>query len=446
MLEVGYEVISTVSILTWPPFYDEEEIKINADDTAEEKYVAIRGAVTIKGVEIPIETGEKGELLPAGAAGSIGMARVSVSSDSDGNITASVSNVDMENVQSIQYSLDNSSWQNDNTFEVSTSGDYTVYAKLRDNDGNEVTKSGSTNVIIVVVENSIKNLVKTGTLKIGDYINYEAFLTNKTYVSPSGETGYTSDQTLTTVTSVGWRVIYMDSSKIWIVPAYSVSSVRLRGALGYINGPSELNKICRELYSSTSLGTTSRSMTIDDLETALGATSDGATKLAQAKASYVNDYSSNSGEGGTREYTIRDYWIENSNGVTGGTEGDTIPGTSLKYYKASTGSPVTATQTYYDYNPNSINSAVATALGESYSWLASPCVHLNNNVASFFVRTVRSSGLNSNYADYICYSSGYTTWNSYGMRPIVTLSSTLQLDANGKTTHTTGANAWKIIH
>ena len=442
MLDVQYAVTSTGDIFTWPPFDYEEQYKINADDTAEVKYVATLGAVTIKGVEIPIETGEKGELLPAGVAGSIGMARVSATSDSDGNITATVSGVDMENVQSIQYSLDNSSWQNDNTFEVSTSGDYTVYAKLRDNDGNEVTKRASTNVVIVVVENSIKNLVKTGALKIGDYIDYNTFLSgDKTYTSPSGETGYTADQTLTTDASAGWRVIYMDNSKIWIVPASAVTTTYLRGAVGYIKGPAELNKICRELYSSSSLGTSASNMTIDQLEIALSATSDGATKLEQAKASYVNNYSSNSGEGGTKAYTIGNYWIENSNGVSGGTEGDSIRGTSLKYRRASTGSPVTATQTYYSCAPNSINRAVGNVFS-GYRWMASPCVDLSLNEADFGVPLVISHNVGPGS---LAGSRGSMANWSYGVCPLVSLPSSLQLDANGTSTHTTQANTWKII-
>ena len=444
MLDVQYAVTSTGDIFTWPPFDYEEQFKINADDTAEVKYVATLGAVTIKGIEIPIETGEKGELLPAGVAGSIGMARVSVSSDSDGNITASVSGVDMENVQSIQYSLDNTSWQAENTFEVSTSGDYTVYAKLKDNDGNEVTKSGSTNVVIVVVENSIKNLIKKGDLNIGDYINYNTFLTSKTYISPSGETGWTSDQTLTTAINHGWRVIYMDSNKIWIIPSGAINDTYLIGATGYIKGPAELHKICRELYSSSSLGTTASNMTVDQLEIALSATSDGATKLAQEKANYTNtSVTPNTKIGDTKKYTEGNYWIENSNGITGGTVGDSIPGTNLKYYKASRDSIITATQTDYSYNPSSINSEVGNILGLNV-WLASPCVNFRSWAGFFGIRCVRSSSL---YSDSISSSEGYASNNAkHGICPLVSLPSTLQLDANGKTTHTTQANTWKIIH
>ena len=441
MLDVQYAVTSEGDIFTWPPFDYEEKFKISADDTAEEKYVATTGTVTVKGKEIAIETGEKGELLPAGAAGSIQMASVSVSADSDGNITANVSNVDMENVQSIQYSLDNSSWQNDNTFEVNTSGDYTVYAKLRDNEGNEVTKSGSTNVVIVAVENSIKNLVKTGALKIGDYINYNTFLTAKNYTSPENANG-SGDQVLSADTGTSWRVIYMDNSKIWITPANPVSTVKLMGAKGYINGPAELHKICRELYSSSSLGTTASNMTIEDFETALSASGDVATKLATAKANYSNSNSSNGGINGTKEYTSGNYFIENGNGVSGGTVGDTIPDTSLKYYKASntdTGK-VTATQTYYNYTSSSVPSPVWNVLSGT-RWLASPCVNLNSSDADFYVRRVISSRMG---AYRLAYSGGGAYSSSNGVCPLVSLSSMLQLDAGTATTHSTQANAWKI--
>ena len=295
-----------------------------------------------------------------------------------------------------------------------------------------------------IAENSIKNLVKTEVLKIGDYINYNTYLSgDKTYISPSGETGYTSDQTLTANTSVGWRVIYMDSSKIWIVPAGAGPTTSLRGAVGYIQGPGELNKICRELYSSNSLGTTASNMTIDQLETALGATSDGATKLAQAKASYVNDYSSNSGEGGIKEYTSGNCWIKNSNGVSGGTEGNSITGTSLKYYNASDTSSVTAIQTSYSYNLSSVNSAVGNVFAVGDYWLASPCVSLYTSFVYFNMRFVKSNEVSDTT---LIRSVGSPIIGRAKVCPLVSLPSSLQLDANGKTSHTSQTNAWKIIH
>ena len=338
--------------------------------------------------------------------------------------------------------------------------DYEEGYKINDNDNAETKLSTTISVkgnslgikldtntgelLDSIAENSIKNLVKTGELKIGDYINYNTFLTAKNYTSPENANG-SGDQELSANTSVGWRVIYMDNSKIWITPASPVSTVKLMGARGYINGPAELHKICRELYSSSSLGTTASSMTIEDLETALGATSDGATKLTQAKARYKRTIDSVDYKiGDTKNnYTNYNYWIENNNGVTGGTAGDTIPGTSLTYYKASSASPITATQTYYNYNPGSINSAVATALGGSYGWLASECVPLNSNYANFDVRGVSSSNLG---ADIMCYSFGITGSSSYGVRPLVSLSSRLQLDAGDTSSHTSQTNAWKILN
>ena len=184
-------------------------------------------------------------------------------------------------------------------------------------------------------------------------------------------------------------------------------------------------------------------MTIEDLETALVATSDGATKLAQAKANY-KDYAGGVYYkiGDTREYTSSSYWIENSNGVTGGTKGDSIPGTSLTYYKASSTSPVTATLTGYEYSPNSINSAVQ--LGGNYCWLASPCVNFGSNAVGFALRSVGAFGVGS--SGVWTSSSVGAKMGSSGVRPLVSLPSSLQLDANGKITHTSQANAWKIIH
>ena len=297
------------------------------------------------------------------------------------------------------------------------------------------------NVDIAVVENSIKNLVKTGALKIGDYINYNTFLTVKNYISPENANG-SGDQLLSTDTSTGWRVIYMDNSKIWITPANPVSSVRLMGARGYINGPAELHKICSELYSSTSLGITASNMTIEEFEIALSASNDVDTKLAIAKENYSN--SNSIGETRDYEQTFNQYFIETGhNKVTGGTQGDSIPGTGLKYYKASGDSIVIATQTDYNYASSTVPSPVWNIFSGA-RWLASSCIDLGPNYVYFNMRRVSS---NSMVADIMCYSISSNAFsNADGVCPLVSLDSSLQLDAEGETSHTTQATAWKIIH
>lgn len=242
----------------------------------------------------------------------------------------------------------------------------------------------------------------------------------------------------------------MDNSKIWITPANAVSRVRLRGARGYINGPSELHQICRELYSSTALGTTASNMTIENFETALSASGDVATKLATAKANYTNTFvTPNVGINGTGEYTQKrnQYFIEiGENGITGGTLGESILGTSLNYYKASSTNKVTATQTYYDYTQNTVPSPVWNVFSGT-RWLASSCVDVYSGFASFAVRRVERSTMaaepiSGSDADHN--NSGQVS--ICGVCPLVSLPSSLQLDANGKTSHTTQANTWKIIH
>lgn len=97
----------------------------------------------------------------------------------------------------------------------------------------------------------------------------------------------------------------------------------------------------------------------------------------------------------------------------------------------------------YWYNPKDYNELVAEILGNTYGWLASPCVDLYSSNARFYVRSANSSNVR---ARYLYYSDGSTNSYSGGVRPIVSLCSGLFADVVEKNgIGTSKEKAWKLI-
>ena len=138
----------------------------------------------------------------------------------------------------------------------------------------------------------------------------------------------------------------------------------LEGIQGYLNGPTILNELCSTLYSNTNLKITARSMTIEDLNFAVGYTSSDFAGLKN------NNY--NGAYGDQKTYTSGTFYTYQSNG-------NTVTSTTPK--TASSSAPITVKQTYYSYNTQNKNSTVAAILeqssGKSWSWLASQNVEFN---------------------------------------------------------------------
>ena len=64
-----------------------------------------------------------------------------------------------------------------------------------------------------------------------------------------------------------------------------------------------------------------------------------------------------------------------------------------------------------------------------YQWLASQCVYCNSNYATFYVRFIGSNVYRGSLYD----SYGYLGGDALHVRPVVTLSSNIQLSGNSET-------------
>ena len=319
-------------------------------------------------------------------------------------------------------------------YAITTNGDYEFTL---------TNASGKTKTYIVTITN-YKVPTIADKVKVGDYVEY--IPDTAEYTTDTNNTGYTSAQTLNTETK-DWRVLYVNSEtgEVLLTTNGIVNDgTYLQGTKGYFRGPTELNNICKALYSNSSLGITARSMTIEDLNKACNYTPSEPTRYAH----YPNGKTFPGGNI-TIEYNGKTYTKKAHGGSTanfytsdgGGVE--KTDGDGFTYRIPEANNPVYVTLTYYYYTPSSKNSTVGSILGSSYGWLASPCVDLYSTRAYFNVRGASSSSVN---AYFLYNSSGSADSLSYGVRPLVSLGSMLQIDT-GDTARdgSISTKAWKII-
>ena len=254
-------------------------------------------------------------------------------------------------------------------------------------------------------------------IKVGDYVNYSPL--TKTITTDISKTGYTSAQPLTTTSNTQWRIFSIDETtgEVLITTQGATNTdtkVYLEGATGYLHGVEELNRICKELYSSGTL--TARSMTIEDINKAVGG----------------YDPTTDSGYGTEYEYTSGTFYTYQENGNTV---------TSETPKAASSSNKVKVKYTYYNNNPGIKNATVGNILGSSEGWLASPCVGAHPGAAYFLVRYANSSNV---YGYHLYISGGNANSNAYGLRPLVSLSSKLIDIAEEGKDGTTVDKAWSL--
>ena len=253
-------------------------------------------------------------------------------------------------------------------------------------------------------------------LVVGDYVNY--IPTSKTVTTDTGKTGYTSTQTLTTQANTQWRILSIDETtgEILLTTQKATNTdteVYLSGATGYLHGAEELNRICKELYSSTNL--TARSMTIEDLNKAIG-----------------YDPTTDSEYGKEYTYTSGRFYTYEENGKTVTSETPKV---------ASSSNPVTVKRTYDFYNPRRKNSVVGNILGTSIGWLASPYVNANSSRAVFGMRYASSIYVDGGS---LYYSAGSAYTPSWGLHPVISLSSNLLDVGDESKDGLTASTAWNL--
>ena len=233
-----------------------------------------------------------------------------------------------------------------------------------------------------------------------------------------------------------------------IIKTTSDEKFYLKGQNGYVNGITELNKIS-EIYGKGKYAKSARSVNVDDVN-----------KITGYVDNVYNDGTSNEDQTGNQvTYTLNSDGYIHYNGTKYPKTDATSTNTSFTYWtgsewkKLASGESATFTHNFYYYYPQTLSDTessetkiknkensknaydllFANTSSTSY-WLGSQCVGTYVGNARFGVHSVHD-GLVSGYNLY--YSTGYTINNSFGVRPAVSLKSTIKLEPNGE-------NSWKI--
>ena len=278
-------------------------------------------------------------------------------------------------------------------------------------------------------------------LHIGDYLNYTPSDSSATTgVLTEQETGYADEEQKYTVnTSTKWRVLGLNEAgdQILLTTESPIQKdgdnpyLILKGAESYMSCVNTLKKICN-IYANPDLATEARSMTIDDINHALGIEVDEETNTMHkiGDTTPLEEYEGYFGE----KYTYKegDYAPENyMNDVYGGTSytrkviGDTAEGNAY-YYSYDIVGTSTSNPTLYELLFDGTTSEDSYA--KSY-WLASPGVYAFSSYANFGPGFVDDGGVCS--YGYLFDSNG--NWRAFRMavRPVVSLKSSVTLSEIG---------------
>ena len=289
-------------------------------------------------------------------------------------------------------------------------------------------------------------------VEVGNYVNYK-LTTEKKVSTLSNKTGSASE-TLTTDRSAKWRIIDIDedTGKVLITTEGPVNSVTLRGVTGYLYGAEELNRLCDRLYSAN--GFTARSMTIEDLDKATGNSAPANNIRYAWYTSDATDADLKDVTAGGKVYTARRhqaglagitrprfYEWDDENGVTHTAKDENDYNDNI-----SATTPILVSRTYYWYNPGAGNAVINEILGGDEThrgWLASSYVALYSvNECAYFDMRTAYSGSADGYG--LCNSAGVVAAPSFGLRPVVSLSSKLLDIADNSKDGQSFGTAWEI--
>ena len=305
-------------------------------------------------------------------------------------------------------------------------------------------------------------------IHVGDFVNYKPSTENSTILY-SSKLGIENTDIKVTSEEVNWRILDIDEETgkvlltayevptLYMEDGTSIDGISLKGAKGYLNGPSELNRICKELYSNSSKGITARSMTIEDINKVQNYNPEDSFYIDERYAYYP------AGTTNTPDVVVNGKTYIGTahtdsfyNGLTkpefytyDDNTGKTI--TTVTPVSPTADKPVLVSTSYYNYN---LSQSTKNLLGNGTRWLASACALAYSDSAYFNLRRVRVSGAASVarfsgpgagvYAYGLCVSDGGVGGGSLGVCPVVSLSSKLlNIEESGKDGQSI-ENAWNM--
>ena len=331
------------------------------------------------------------------------------------------------------------------------------------------------------------------TLGVGDQVNYDPTLNaaegTTTYTSysasnassdkNSGRTsGYDSDQSFDAATyknaGFKWRVLDVKNGKIRLIAdtdvgpgdyRESATSYYLKGSAGYINGVAELNAIC-SIFGHGKGADSATSITVGDVngitgyDPAIAKYNEGKWGEYGSKVKYTrgsgNALSSVATNGRTwsGNNTFTNYFADGSKTLSTLAENSSTPQITSTYYNynpttldSTANAPTTGVDAEGKYNEvykmifgeykavqNSTRQFTGSGRRPSY-WLASEYAFADYDHAHWGLRNVNSGDVNNTF---LYNSYGYENSSYCGVRPVVSLSSNVNIQWNDT------ANEWQI--
>lgn len=271
---------------------------------------------------------------------------------------------------------------------------------------------------------SLGDLFDLGKIQIGDYINYPNPASGEITISAE-ESGMSDasnidikNQTFDIANNqLNWQVLGKDENTegLKLIAAKPIKRTEenpyfyLYGAKGYVNAENNLNKICA-LYKNN-LAQIARSVTVEDINQATGASGDILLNIIERKDRYNKKYEFKN------QYTPES-WIKK--------EKTTVEGIDNGYwYSGSSEGLKTYTDTVL-YNLLFYNTEAEKGAGY---WLASRCVYsYNNGYADFHVRGVYDNSMDDYYLFISDGRDNCELCKHLAVRPVIVLKSNLTLD------------------
>ena len=236
-----------------------------------------------------------------------------------------------------------------------------------------------------------------------------------------------------------WYVLGAEDGKLLITTRSCPEEVRLHGRDGYTNGVEILNNAVKDIYNDGFLADSVRSINVEDVNRVTGYKPEnagyGANKLWQYgnQVTYYWDgtnypyYSASNDIVGNLIWSHSErFHYPTLNGVTISEKSNTAGTRNIEEI-------TTLRSSFYDYEGSSHIDSRSTAYDLLFNrglyWLGSPYVDCGGYNVRFGLRYVRGGEVGG-YG--LVGSYGREGTRSFGLRPVVSLKSEIQLDSDGK--------------
>ena len=299
-------------------------------------------------------------------------------------------------------------------------------------------------------------------VEVGQYVNYNPTVKDLsgtpvdeslTYISQKGDGqnhgNGDSPQTFTATASTKWQILSIENGTVTLISEDVIKTDAggnfvLRGAPGYLYVEQELNEVCK-IYgygygADKSQVTTYSYGGPTDGELTGQITGSGARSI---RVEDINKYAGiTEDENGIPRFSDGTAVSSSYGSTTNPTANVFYPTITAEDGKSTSAGVKNLKYTFYSYNKSKVASQVQDVLftGNNY-WLASRCVNPYSSYATFFVRRVYSSYVNTNYlcGGNISSVSEYPR-SAFAVRPLVSLKSEV-IDIDAGYDETTG---WKL--